>query len=137
MIPELRDALAAHLLLLGFQAHASYTTKIDVKSLDIPRVTVIPSSEDVATVDRAGRQKRDVSTDLAYRARVSDTENLAECDRHDSKVEELRASLLVGTDIGDGWKITAISRPTLFSVEHLETVGVFTSIVRVVCSKVV
>lgn len=136
MIPALRDALTTHLLLLGFPAHASYTTKIDVKSLDQPRLTVIPSSKDSTPVDRAGRQKIDAAIDLAYRAKVTDTANLVECDQHDAKAEAIVSALTVGTDIGDGWKITAVTRPTLFSVEHLQDMGVFTSIVRVTLSKV-
>lgn len=85
MIPELRDALTSHLLLLGVvEAYASYKTKIDVKTLDIPKVTVIPSARTETPLNRAGQTKYDVTTDLAYRARVTDTDNLTELDRHDA-----------------------------------------------------
>lgn len=138
MIPELRDALTSHLLLLGVvEAYASYKTKIDVKTLDIPKVTVIPSARTETPLNRAGQTKYDVTTDLAYRARVTDTDNLTELDRHDARVEEILESLTVGDSIGDGWMIMSVTRPTLFSVEHIQEAGVFTSIIKVVCSKVI
>ena len=138
MIPELRDALTSHLLLLGVvEAYASYKTKIDVKTLDQPKLTVIPSARESTPINRAGQAKYDVTTDLAYRARVTDTDNLAELDRHDARVEEILESLTVGDSIGDGWTITSVARPTLFSVEHIQEAGVFTSIIKVVCSKVI
>lgn len=138
MIPELRDALTSHLLLLGVvEAYASYKTKIDVKTLDQPKLTVIPSAREATPLNRAGQTKYDVTTDLAYRARVTDTDNLDELDQHDARVEEILDSLTVGDSIGDGWKITSVTRPTLFSVEHIQDAGVFTSIIKVICSKVI
>lgn len=128
-VTDLRDGVRDYLLSNGVgNVTSAYRTKIDVKTLSDPQVTVVPSTKVTTPLSRGSLERNDVSIDIAYRARVSDV--IDEIDRQDAIVEGIEQLFPLGESIAGGTVVSRARNP-LFSVEHLEEFGVFTSVVRV------
>ena len=125
------DELNAQPFSQAFTACRHYRPQFSLEELATLRVSVVPRSLTLATASRA-KSTWEVAVDVAIQRRLLDPSNILEIDTLVGLVEEAIAFL-------DGRRLAGypqaafvgIENDPAYAVEHIDELGVFTSVVTV------